>query len=74
MFFSEKIQRNVFGESWDRLHDCPPNLSLFCCFQISNEPSAPSCDLLDLSPTLPTPVSNGEALNTVNAQLSALSK
>ncbi|XP_075847235.1 TOM1-like protein 1 [Microtus pennsylvanicus] len=39
----------------------------------SNEPSAPSCDLLDLSPILPTPVSNGEALNTVNAQLSALS-
>nr|XP_048302626.1 TOM1-like protein 1 [Myodes glareolus] len=39
----------------------------------SNEPSAPSCDLLDLSPILPTPMSNGEALNTVNAQLSALS-
>ncbi|KAK7823203.1 hypothetical protein U0070_027410 [Myodes glareolus] len=38
----------------------------------SNEPSAPSCDLLDLSPILPTPMSNGEALNTVNAQLSAL--
>ncbi|CAO2644823.1 TOM1-like protein 1 [Lemmus lemmus] len=39
----------------------------------SNEPSAPSCDLLDLSPILPTPMSNGEALNTVNAQLSSLS-
>ncbi|XP_051051258.1 TOM1-like protein 1 isoform X2 [Phodopus roborovskii] len=39
----------------------------------SNEPSAPSCDLLDLSPIVPTPMSNGEALNTMNAQLSALS-
>ncbi|XP_040605409.1 TOM1-like protein 1 isoform X2 [Mesocricetus auratus] len=40
----------------------------------SNEPSAPSCDLLDLSPIVPTtPMANGEALNTVNSQLSALS-
>ncbi|XP_059127496.1 TOM1-like protein 1 [Peromyscus eremicus] len=39
----------------------------------SNEPSAPSCDLLDLSPILPTPMSNGDALNSVNAQLSGLS-
>ncbi|XP_051014250.1 TOM1-like protein 1 [Acomys russatus] len=39
----------------------------------SNEPSAPSCDLLDLSPIEPVAVSNGGALNTVNAQLSGLS-
>ncbi|XP_003498231.1 TOM1-like protein 1 isoform X1 [Cricetulus griseus] len=39
----------------------------------SNEPSAPSCDLLDLSPIVPMPMSNGEALHTVNSQLSALS-
>uniref|UniRef100_A0A8C8U739 Target of myb1-like 1 (chicken) n=1 Tax=Peromyscus maniculatus bairdii TaxID=230844 RepID=A0A8C8U739_PERMB len=39
----------------------------------SNEPSAPSCDLLDLSPILPTPMSNGDVLNSVNAQLSGLS-
>ncbi|EGV99560.1 TOM1-like protein 1 [Cricetulus griseus] len=38
----------------------------------SNEPSAPSCDLLDLSPIVPMPMSNGEALHTVNSQLSAL--
>lgn len=39
----------------------------------SSEPSAPSCDLLDLSPSEPTPVSNEGALNTINAQLSGLS-
>ncbi|XP_060242969.1 TOM1-like protein 1 isoform X2 [Meriones unguiculatus] len=39
----------------------------------SNEPSAPSCDLLDLSPVVPVPVSNGGGLSTVNAQLSGLS-
>lgn len=39
----------------------------------SSEPSAPSCDLLDLSPTLPAPTPSEGALNSVNAQLSGLS-
>lgn len=74
-FSSENIQRNVCEESQDKLHDFPPKLSLcLLCFQTSNEPSAPSCDLLDLSPILPTPMSNGDVLNSVNAQLSGLSK
>lgn len=73
-FASENIQKNVCRESQEKLHDFPPKLSLLC-FQTSNEPSAPSCDLLDLSPIVPTtPMANGEALNTVNSQLSALSK
>nr|BAB26526.1 unnamed protein product [Mus musculus] len=39
----------------------------------SSEPSAPSCDLLDLSPIVPVPTPNEGALNSVNAQLSGLS-
>ncbi|XP_052049825.1 TOM1-like protein 1 [Apodemus sylvaticus] len=39
----------------------------------SSEPSAPSCDLLNLSPTLPVPTSSEGALNSVNTQLSGLS-
>ncbi|GAB1296665.1 TOM1-like protein 1 [Apodemus speciosus] len=38
----------------------------------SSEPSAPSCDLLNLSPTLPVPTSNEGTLNSMNAQLSSL--
>ncbi|XP_028628252.1 TOM1-like protein 1 [Grammomys surdaster] len=39
----------------------------------SKEPSAPSCDLLNLSPITPVPTPNEGALNSVNAQLSGLS-
>ncbi|XP_012581976.1 PREDICTED: TOM1-like protein 1 isoform X4 [Condylura cristata] len=38
----------------------------------TSEPSAPSCDLLDLSPSLPVPRATLEELNAVNAQLSDL--
>lgn len=38
----------------------------------SNEPSAPSCDLLNLNPVVPVPTSSEGALNSVNAQLSGL--
>lgn len=38
----------------------------------SSEPSAPSCDLLNLSPVAPVPVSSEGPLNSVNAQLSGL--
>ncbi|XP_038941506.1 TOM1-like protein 1 isoform X3 [Rattus norvegicus] len=38
----------------------------------SSEPSAPSCDLLNLGPVAPVPVSSEGPLNSVNAQLSGL--
>lgn len=39
---------------------------------ITSEPSAPSCDLLDLSPSPPKPRATLGELNSVNAQLSDL--
>ncbi|XP_004378163.1 TOM1-like protein 1 [Trichechus manatus latirostris] len=39
----------------------------------TSEPSAPSCDLLDLSPSPPTPRATLGELSTMNAQLSDLS-
>ncbi|XP_044602047.1 TOM1-like protein 1 isoform X2 [Equus asinus] len=39
---------------------------------ITSEPSAPSCDLLDLSPSPPKPRATLRELNSVNAQLSDL--
>jgi hypothetical protein len=48
----------------------------FCllCFQTGSEPSAPSCDLLDLSPSPRMPVAIQGELSNMNAQLSDLSK
>lgn len=43
-------------------------------FQTATEPSAPSCDLLDLSPSTPNHRATLEEVNAMNAQLSDLSK
>lgn len=44
------------------------------CFQTTSEPSAPSQDLLDLSPSPRMPRDTLGELNTMNNQLADLSK
>uniref|UniRef100_A0A452QYY9 Target of myb1 like 1 membrane trafficking protein n=1 Tax=Ursus americanus TaxID=9643 RepID=A0A452QYY9_URSAM len=61
-------------ENHDKLPDTCFSELCFCllCFQTTSEPSAPSCDLLDLRLGSPMPRATLGELNTVNAQLSDL--